>query len=427
MEDEKTMIASPTTFPRILSMRERCELHNRILRRRLDALLPAVMRECGFDMWLVICNEDNWDPVLPTLLPMDTWTPILQMFVFYDRGEGGVERISISRTNTFDYYDKPYTVHYPWQQWPWLREVIEARDPKRIAINQGETIWAADGLSATHKEKLLATLPRKYAARLASGEDLCRRWMETLIPEEMELYPHVVSVAHALLREIFSRRVITPGVTTLADLRWAYWQMCNDRGLEVSFCPFFYLARRESEKKSHPEGDATIRRGDVVYCDVGIKYLGLITDTKECAYVLREGEHDAPEGLRRLLAETNRLQDIYCRQFVAGRTGNEMLRSGLEAARAAGVNNPRIYSHSCGHLLHEPGPLIGHPLNQENWPGRGDVPLNYDTSFVCEISADGVVPEWDGQSLRLPTEEQILFTREGTSFIDGRQTEFYLI
>lgn len=414
-------------LPRILPMRERCEIHNRILRKRLDSLLPALMRECGFDMWLVICNEDNWDPVFATMLPMNTWTPILQMLVFYDRGEAGVERISISRTNTFDFYDKPYTVHFPWQQWPWLREVVEARDPRRIAINQGETIWAADGLSATHKEKLLSTLPAKYVKRLASGEDLCRRWLETLIPDEQELYPYVLSVAHAILREILSPRTIVPGRTTVPDLCWAYWQRCVDLGLELAFCPFFYITRRESEKNRYPEGDQTIRRGDLVWSDVGIRYLGLITDTKEHAYVLREGESDAPQGLRRLLAETNRLQDIYCAQFVAGRTGNQMLRSGLEAARAAGILNPRIYSHSCGRLLHEPGPLIGHPLAQDHWPGRGDVPLAYDTSFVCEISADAVVPEWDGQIVRLPTEEQILFTRQGTRFIDGRQTEFFLI
>ena len=63
-------------------MRERATLINRNLRGRLDAILPLAMRESGFDMWIVLCQEDNPDPVFTTLIPMDTWCPILQILVF---------------------------------------------------------------------------------------------------------------------------------------------------------------------------------------------------------------------------------------------------------------------------------------------------------------------------------------------------------
>ena len=413
------------SYPHLLPMRERCEVVNRILRHRLDTVVPRVMRETGFDMWLIICNEDNHDPVFRTMLPMNTWTPVLQILVFFDRGgESGVERISISRTNTFDFYEKPYKVERPEQQWQWLREVVEARDPRRIAINQGEVIWAADGLSATLKDRLLEALPEEYTARLASGEDLCRRYLETLTEQEIELYPYVVSVSHAILKELYSPAVIVPGVTTLEDLRWAYWQRCADLGLQIAFTPSFVLVRRQ---QGSARDDNVIRRGDVVNCDVGINYLRLITDTKQPAYVLREGERDAPEGLIRLLADSNRLQDILCGEMVQGRSGNQILSAALSRARAEGLTNPRVYSHSCGLLLHEPGPLIGHPLEQEHWAGRGDVELNFDSSFTAELSVDGSVPEWDGQIVRLATEEQIIFTQKGVQFLDGRQTEFHLV
>jgi hypothetical protein len=408
-------------------MKERCRLVNSILRQRLDTILPMVMRETGFDMWLILCWEDNHDPVFASMLPMDTWTPILQILVFFDRGEEGVERINLSRTKMHDLYDMPYTVQKPEQQWPWLREVVEARDPKRMAINQGEVIWAADGLSATLKEKLIETLPQKYVDRLESGEDLCRRWFETLSEDEKEIYPHVVSVAHAILREIYSRRTIVPGVTTTDDLLWAYWQRCADLGLERSFSGRFFLLRSDEAGSRYGQDDSVIRQGDLVGCDVGIRYLRLITDTKEWVYVRREGEKDAPEGLKRIMAEGNRLQDIYVGEFVQGRTGNEILQLALARARREGVMNPRIYSHSCGLLLHEPGPLIGHPFEQEFWAGRGEVELNYDSTFVAELSVDGVVPEWGGQTIRFPLEAQVMFTREGTQFIDGRQTDFYLV
>jgi len=270
-------------------------------------------------------------------------------------------------------------------------------------------------------------LPEKYRERLESGEVLCRRWSETLTERELELYPHVVSISHAILREIYSRRTIVPGVTTIQDLVWAYWQKSADLGLEISFKPSFMLRRRQKNAQRYGEDDQTIRKGDFVYCDVGVKYLRLITDTKEWAYVLQDGEKDAPESFKALLAESNRLQDIYTGEFVQGRTGNQILQSTLKKARAAGMNNPRVYSHSCGLFLHEPGPLIGHPFEQENYPGRGDVELNYNSTFVAELSVDGEIPEWDNETVRMATEQQIMFTRDGVEFIDGRQTAFNLV
>jgi hypothetical protein len=419
----------------VLSMRQRCEVINRIVRKRLDTILPMAMRETGFDMWLILCWEDNLDPVFKTMMPADTWFPILQMLIFFDRGDGGVERINLSRTKrTEDLYEVPYTVQTynvqkPDQQWVWLRELIEARDPKRVAINQSEVIWAADGLSATLKENLVAVLPKKYVERLASGEDLCRRWLETLSEDELDIYPHVMSVAHSILREMYSRKNVIPGVTTTEDLTWAFWQRCADSNLinESTFTPRFEIVRSDEMKAKYDPDDTIIRHGDLVYCDAGISYLRLITDTKQWAYVLREGETDVPDSFKKIMADGNRLEDIYIGEFVQSRTGNEILQAALAKARQEGLNNPRIYSHSCGLLLHEPGPLIGHPFEQKFCKGRGEVELNYNSTFVAELSIDGVVPEWGGQIIRFPLESQIMFTQKGVEFIDGRQTAFYLI
>ena len=105
--------------------------------------------------------------------------------------------------------------------------------------------------------------------------------------------------------------------------------------------------------------------------------------------MLKEGETDAPAGLRALLAEGNRLQDIFMAEFHRGRTGNQLLRHILERARREGVPSPRVYSHSLGLFLHQPGPLIGLPWEQESNPGRGDVVLEYGNAFTMELSRVG--------------------------------------
>jgi hypothetical protein len=98
----------------------------------------------------------------------------------------------------------------------------------------------------------------------------------------------------------------------------------------------------------------------------------------------------------------------------------------LEKARGLGIPGPRIYSHSLGLFLHEPGPLIGLPWEQVNNAGRGDVKLVPMSAFTAEMSVTGPVPEW-GADFRLPLEQDILFDGGKAFFLSGRQTAFHLV
>jgi len=410
-------------------MRERSEVMYGVLAERLDEVLSVAMREAGLDMWLIVCQEDDLDPVYMTMIPMDTWCPILQMLIFHDKGPGlGVERINLSFTDTKDLYDTPWPgrSHHR-EQWKLLREIVEERDPERIGINTGSVQWAAGGLTHNLYLQLEEALPGKYVDRLVSAEDCATHWLATLTDGEVELYEHVVRVAHALIAECYSGKAIMPGVTTIRDLAWYYWHRCTDLGLSVAFNPFFTIVRSEAEKGLHGEGDDVIRHGDFVRCDVGIEYLGLITDHQEWAYILRPGEADAPEGARRLMAEGNRLQDCFMAGFERGLTGNEMLARILKDARGKGIPNPRVYSHGLGHLLHEPGPLIGLPWEQEWNEGRGDVALEHNYAFTMELSVEGPLPEWGGEGFRCALEQDVVYTVDGCRVIGERQTGFHLV
>ncbi|MGH2560187.1 MAG: M24 family metallopeptidase, partial [Thermomicrobiales bacterium] len=132
-------------------------------------------------------------------------------------------------------------------------------------------------------------------------------------------------------------------------------------------------------------------------------------------------------GLRRLVVEAGRLQDIYMDEFQVGLTGNQLLSNVLTRARNEGVPKPRVYSHSVGLFLHEPGPLIGLPWEQERCPGRGDVTLAHNSCFTMELSVQAAVPEWDGEAVVMPLEEVVAFTDTGCRTLDGRQTALHLI
>ena len=414
--------------PLVMPVRQRAEVVRQALEGRLETILPAAMRETGFDMWLVLCQEDDLDPVFTTMIPMDTWCPILQMLVFYDRGpERGVERINLSMTNTGDLYDRPWQGRHHEEQWPLLREIICERDPQRIGINVGATQWAAGGLTHNLYTQLVETLPETYVDRLASAEPLATIWLSTLTEYELQLFAHVAHVAHQILGACLSRQSVVPGVTTVRDLEWIYWQRCADLGLGLAFKPFFNLVRPEETTQRYGEQDDVIRPGDMIHSDVGIRYLRLNSDHQECAYVLRPGEEDAPQGLQRLMREANRLQDVYLSEFRLGQSGNELLGAILARARAVGIPNPRIYSHSLGLFLHEPGPLIGLPWEQERCAGRGDVRLRHNQCFTMELSVTDRVPEWGDREVTMSLEQDVAFTGTGCRPIDGRQTALHLI
>jgi len=423
----RSVVACPSDFPQVLPMRDRARVIYESLADRLNQVLPGAMRETEIDMWIILCQEDNLDPVYTTMIPMDTWCPILQMLVFHDRGEEGVEGINICGTDTGDLYSHPYRGQLPEKQWPMLKDLVVERDPQRIGINTGRVQWAAGGLTQNLHAQLVEVLPDRYVQRLVCAEPLATKWLATLTDAEVGLYEHVVDVARHIIAQCYSRKAIVPNVTTIEDLKWFYWQTCADLGLEVAFRPFFGIRRSPAAGERYGDDDRVIRPGDFLHCDVGIKYLRLNTDHQQWAYVLREGEDDAPDGAQSLMAEANRLQDVFMSEFRHGLTGDELLANILNRARAEGIPNPRVYSHSLGLLLHEPGPLIGLPWEQERNPGRGDVALDYGNAFTMELSVTDSLAEWDGAELRLSIEEDVVFGHHGCRPIAGRQTSFHLV
>jgi hypothetical protein len=243
----------------------------------------------------------------------------------------------------------------------------------------------------------------------------------------MELYQQAGAIAHTIIRECFSRQVVTPGVTTIEDLRWYYWQRTTNLGLPVSFPPFFLRMRSPQNQAKWGADDPVIRSGDLIHCDVGVQYLRLLTDHQEMAYVLAPGETEPPPGLREGIKQANRLQDVFTTTWQKGLTGNQILESALQTAHQAGIPDPRIYSHSLSHYLHEPGPLMGLPWEQEHCPGRGDVVMHYDTVYTVELSVSLPVPEWDNQAVRFMLEQDAAYTADGIVYMDGRQTALHLI
>ncbi len=420
----ETEAAAPA-LPPLLSARERAATENRILAERLETIIPAIMREQGIDLWLLVAREYFEEPVVASMLDAENMHARRRtILIFYDPGNGKpVERLTVSRYGLGGLFAPAWDPVRQPDQWQAVAELIAARNPAKIAVNTSDLYQFADGMTVSQYDKFTAALPADLRARIVSGEGLAIRWLETRTPAEMELYPTVLRTAHAVIAEAFSRKVITPGVTTAEQVQWWY----RDRLLALGLTPWFHpsVAIQRQGAKGMLEGAEVIQPGDLLWTDFGITYLRLNTDTQHLAYVLKPGETQAPAGLRQGLANSNRVQDILRRQFAVGRSGNEALALARAEAKAAGLD-PSIYSHPIGLHGHGAGPAIGFWDNQNADP-RGSGAINANTAWSIELTSYAAVPEWGGQRVDFRTEVNAFFDGKNVRFIDGRQTELTLI
>ena len=423
-------IADVKDSKNILPEKERARVQNEWLRWRLDNIVPDLMRREGIDMWLVINREYNEDPVYLSLVPRPTMSARrTSILIFHDLGpEKEVERLSGSYYGMGEWYKSTW-IDKKKKQFESLADVIRARNPKKIGINVSENWAFGDGLSASLKAKLEKALEPELVSRFVSAENLCVGWLETRSPQELSVYRHIAGIAHDIVAEFFSNRVIVPGITTTDDVVWWIRQRITDLGLEAWFQPSISIQRHEKEAATHGEGDDVIRRGDLLHCDVGISYLGLCTDMQLQAYVCKIGEDDAPEGLKEALRRANRVADVFMAEFKPGRTGNDIVDSAMKKATAEGLR-PLIYSHPLGIHGHGAG-CTADARPPESAPEdireRGKYPLYLNTVYAIEFSSTTAIPEWDNQDVRIGYEETGVFTEEGCRFVDGRQVRFFLI
>jgi Xaa-Pro aminopeptidase len=420
--------------PAILDLREQAAVRDAWLQKRLETVVPALMRREGIDLWLLVAREYNEDPVIRTMLP-STWLSARRrtILVFHDPGAGKpIERLAVTRYPVGEVFPAAWDPEQQPDQWARLAELVAERNPRKIALNRSATFALADGLSASEAEAVLRVLGKRFTARVVSGERLALGWLETRIPEEMAVYPSIVRIAHSIIAEGLSERVITPGVTSTADVQWWYRERIRELGLQTWFHPSVSVQRTGQQQQSSATAfagrrpDSAILPGDLLHVDFGITYLGLNTDTQHHAYVLRPGETDAPPGLRAGLAAVNRVTDMLTANFRSGASGNQVLARTREQAIAAGLV-PSIYSHPLGFHGHGAGPAVGMWDSQNGVPGTGDYVVHADTAWSIELNVTHPVPEWGGMQVRFMAEEDAYFDGERMRWLDGRQESLHLI
>src|ERR1043165_1097905 len=422
---------SQKELPKLLSVREQQAVRESWLKKRLDTLLLPMMRQQKIDMWIVVNEEFHPDPVTAYIAPPVPYVGRRDFFIFADRGGDKLDRLALVRyseehlKNFFEVLNPPGR-----DVTATLRRIVEERKPKTIALNMGGTRGATNGLTHDAYKYLSETLGQDYASRFVSAAPLIVEYMDTRLPEELEHYRTAVELTDILTQRAFSNAVITPGKTTVGDVRFWFLQQVNNAGLDVWFQPDLRIQRQSQETGKTlqflsvaPESEV-IQRGDVIHIDCGLNYLGLSTDWQKMGYVLREGEKDVPEGLKKALTNTNRLQDALFTHIKPGAKGFEVYDATMTDMKNLGIE-AMIYSHSVGNQGHALGasvdfrrPTTGAPL---------EPPFREGSYTSIELNTSTPVPEWGGQKVTIMMEDDVYLTKDGMKWFRPRQTAFYLI
>ena len=431
------------------TLREQAEMQQRWLKQRLDTILPALLRKHGIDMWVVPMREYNEDPVFSAITAPETFAARRRtIYVFFDACAAGgtppsvscVQRIALGGTSQGGVFEARRSTQAAagnvgrgqqaelWgdEQWQVLKTVIEERNPRTIGINRSTVFAFADGLSSGELKGMSAGLGDTWTSRFKDAELLPVELIAARLPDEEMFFRRMQELVWSMTQTMFSSGTITPGKTRTSDLVWWWRQRVNDQGLGTWFQPSVSVQRKgKTEAEIGP--DPIIERGDVLHCDVGITVARLNTDTQHNAYVLLPGETDAPEGLRRALANANALQDIVMEELKPERSGNQILEASLARMRAKGINGT-VYSHPIGLHGHGAGPLIGLWDYQTGVPGRGDAPVIPGMWYSIELQATTPVPEWGNQPVRMAQEEDAIVGADGkTRWALRRQDRLFLV
>ncbi|WP_257454864.1 M24 family metallopeptidase [Archangium lipolyticum] len=419
--------ATETRVVRLPSGSEQLALRESWLARRHELLLP-MMRRHGVGMWIIVNEEFHDDPLTPCVAPPRPYMGNRDLFVFIDAGEQGLKKYALT-----DYVEENVARFFEsldaGGQQEALAVLYKQYRPKTIALGIGGKRGVTRSLTRDSYTFLVESLGSEAEARFMSAAPLIEEYLDTRLPEELEHYRAMVVLTEELVRRALSAEVVKPGVTRVGDVRrWLYdelWRL----GLVTWFQPDLRVQRRGQGNGSSrgflavAREDVLIQRGDLLHVDFGLSFLGLHTDWQKMAYVLREGERDAPEGLKRALANTNVLQDALVRLSRPGRSSAEVYEAVMAEMKQKGIQ-AQVYSHPLGNQGHALGASIDFRSASRKQEPK---PLREGSYIAIELNTRTAVPEWDGQEVYAMEEDPAYLTREGWRFFVPRQEAYYLI
>lgn len=333
-----------------------------IRKKRINKLLPNALQEAKVDCWLVLCRENNNDPLADHIGGENTGGSAVFLFYNDDRGFHSKVFSPIGESTALDelnIHDEVVSVPRGISTIDLAINFIKNKNFETIAINSSTSNSIADGLSYTQRKEI-ENLLGKDSKKLISSLELVYNWLSIKLPEEVEILTKAAKLTAEFQIEAY--KTVIPGKSTDADIAKFLKQKMLDYGVKDGWSPDQNPNVNSGPDRGHSHAtNKIIMPGDVIQIDFGIKvYDRWVSDIQRFAYVLKNDEVKAPENIQ-----------FY---WESGKAGNRAALNamkpgvkGIDVDKAQRILMKKAKSefvmwstgHPVGYVAHDVGPNLG--------------------------------------------------------------------
>jgi Xaa-Pro aminopeptidase len=404
-----------------------------IRRERIRTLLPAAMKRAGVDAWLVVCRENDNDPLAAHVGGENAGAPAA--FLFF-RTAAGVRSVALSPAGEatalkdMGLHDEVVVLERGASPWDGVAKLLRASDPRKIAVNSS-TMTVADGLSHTQRGLLEKALGADLTARLVSSEELVVEWLSVKLPREVEILRRAAAVTAQL--ELDAYATVVPGKTRDSDVARYLKMRMSELGVEDAWAPDQNPNVNSGPDRGHSHAtDRVIRAGDFIQTDFGIKVWGTwCTDVQRFAYVLGPGERAPPPDALRKWENARKGSRTALAAMKPGVRGYDVDRAQREWMKKQGSEWVMWGTgHPVGYWAHDVGPALTGAQRETPPAGSSTRLLQPGQTFAFDGFFSWVLPEGAGSEKATKTisvEEMAVVTDRGAEYLIPPQEELVLI
>lgn len=398
-----------------------------IRKKRINQLLPEALKNSGVDVWLVVCRENYNDPIATHVGGENASGTAA--FLFYNDADGFHSLVfspegEATALDELDIHEKVERVPRGESALAKAVDFIKQKGFKNVAVNTSSSNEMADGMTHSQYQELVQWMGPD-ASKVVSSEELVYEWLSIKLPEEVEILTQAAQLASDFQEQAYA--MIVPGKTTDAEVAKFLKTKMKEYGVTDAWHPDQNPNVNSGPDRGHSHAtDKVIMPGDVIQTDFGVKLYGIwVSDIQRFAYVLKEGETEAPSEIQQYWENGKNGSRIALAAMKPGVRGEDVDRAQRDLMDANGsLYVPWSTGHPVGYVAHDVGPNLGGARLQTPRPAAQKI---LKEGMVFAFDGFHCWKQADGTEKTISVEEMAVVTAEGAKYLITPQEDLILV
>ncbi len=399
-----------------------------IRKERIKQLLPSAMQAANVDAWVVVCRENNNDPLAKHVGCENAGQTAVFLFYFDNLSFNSVAFSPVGEATALrerQFLDKVIDVARDASSIVMTVEFLEKQQFDKIAINVSDNNAQADGLSHSQYVEMTKAMGKEMSAKLVSSDDVVYEWLSIKLDAEVDIMRKAAELTAKWQLEAYAQ--VVPGKTTDKDVGLFLKKKMAEAGVTDGWAAAQNPNVVSGTDRGHSHAtDKVIMPGDVIQTDFGIRVHDTwVTDIQRFAYVLRPGETVAPDDIQHYWKSAVSGREAAFKAMKPGATGQQ-----VDAAQRVVMQEtnslPVMWStgHPVGYVAHDTGPALSDGLT-ETARATALKPLKQGMTFAFDGFHSWLLS--DGSHKTISVEEMVVITKNGAKYLIPPQQNLILI